>query len=235
MFKVTEVKTIKLNLDLCHLESLAKSNHLRLMSCILQWCWQLSFSLLSPHVSPWSLDHFMGLNFMEKESGDSAGNQTHGLWMIRPMLCQCTTPQPQSRHTTFTLDVSWRFLEGISEVPKFNAMYFQAFHCQPAGKYVCRIFLQFRAGQLNMTMRLALLLLCIRCMRPGLAGCAWAPWHVLSIHCVLPWLGAKWVSWPSDLDFRPGRRSPSQVTHVPHLDVVFYLTLHRHRIQGTTV
>jgi hypothetical protein len=38
-------------------------------------------------------------------------------------------------------------------------------------------------------------------------------------------LGANWVQ----------RRSPSQATHVSHLDGVFYLLLHRHKIQGTTV
>jgi hypothetical protein len=46
-------------------------------------------------------------------------------------------------------------------------------------------------------------------------------------------LGANWVYWPSVSDFgQPQRRSPSQATHVSHLDGVFYLLLHRHKIQG---
>jgi hypothetical protein len=41
-------------------------------------------------------------------------------------------------------------------------------------------------------------------------------------------LGANWVYWPSGSDFgQAQRRSPSQATHVSHLDGVFYLLLHR--------
>jgi hypothetical protein len=44
-------------------------------------------------------------------------------------------------------------------------------------------------------------------------------------------LGANWVYWPSGSDFgQAQRRSPSQATHVSHLDL-----LHIHKIQGTTV
>jgi hypothetical protein len=42
-----------------------------------------------------------------------------------------------------------------------------------------------------------------------------------------------WVYWPSGSDLgQAQRRSPSQATHVSHLDGVFYLLLHRHKIQG---
>jgi hypothetical protein len=47
-------------------------------------------------------------------------------------------------------------------------------------------------------------------------------------------LGASWVYWPSSSDFDQAQRSPSQATHVSHLGGIFYLFLHRHKIQGTT-
>ena len=76
------------------------------MSCILQWCWQLSFSVLSPHVSPWSLDHFV---FVKQQSCVSIPGQkaframySQGkfpTWIIpvnrhRPL--RCTSPPVQS-------------------------------------------------------------------------------------------------------------------------------------------
>jgi hypothetical protein len=44
-------------------------------------------------------------------------------------------------------------------------------------------------------------------------------------------LGANWVYWPRGSAFgQAQRRSSSQATHVSHLDRVFYLLLHRHKI-----
>jgi hypothetical protein len=49
-------------------------------------------------------------------------------------------------------------------------------------------------------------------------------------------LGANWVYRPSGSDFgQAHRRSLSQASHVSHLEGVFYLLLHRHKIQRTTV
>jgi hypothetical protein len=68
----------------------------------------------------------------------------------------------------------------------------------------------------------------------------------LSVFCVSPRFITPY--WPGNSDFgvfalgasgsdfgQAQRRSPSQATHIFHLDGVFYLLLHRHKIQGTTV
>jgi hypothetical protein len=48
-------------------------------------------------------------------------------------------------------------------------------------------------------------------------------------------LGASCIYWPIAAPIQAQRKSPSQATHVSHLDEVFHLLLHRHKIQETTV